>query len=93
MTEPHHHDLTETRFRELLAEAGLPEPDECAHLQRTLVFLWHATKAIVVIDLDEVPVEPEPLAGFDARLLADDILAGPGPLMGGRLHDGFAEAG
>ena len=89
MTEPNHHHITETRFRELIAEAGLPEPDECAHMERALVFLWHASKAIVLIDLDEVPLSPEPLAGFDASVLADELLPGGLPWFDG----GFAEAG
>lgn len=48
------HATAERRFRALLADQGLPQPDEVAHWRDALVFGWRDTKAIVVVDLDEV---------------------------------------
>ena len=47
----------EARMRELLAQGGLPAPDECEHDQeaRAVRFLWHDRKVCVVIELDEEP--------------------------------------
>jgi hypothetical protein len=65
------HETAERTFRALLAEHGLPEPDEVAHWRDALVFGWHDTKAIVVVDLDEHPWDAE---GPD--LLGDVVQAG-----------------
>ncbi len=62
------HAAVERTFRALLTDHGLPEPDEVAHWRDSVVFGWSDTKAIVVIDLDEV----DDLAGFDPRACFDE---------------------
>ena len=42
-------------MRELLAEAGLPDPDEIEYGQACIRLLWHDQKAAVVIDLESQP--------------------------------------
>jgi hypothetical protein len=69
---PDRHPDVEARFRELVAGAGLPEPDDVAHLRRVVIFLWYETKAFVLIDLDEAP--DDPLDGLDLAALAADVL-------------------
>jgi len=73
------HHQAEGRFRDLLTEAGFPQPDEVAHLRRCLIFLWEPSKFVVLIDLDELPQGDDPFAGFDAGMLLSD--------------EGFAAAG
>jgi hypothetical protein len=73
--------MVEDRMRALLDEAGLPAPDDIAHLSRAVVFLWYDTKAFVLVDLDEMPDDGDPLDGLDVLQLAADIGVG-----------GFAEA-
>ena len=41
---------TEARIRELLEEAGLPEPDEVEYRRGEIVLLWHDRKLAVVIE-------------------------------------------
>lgn len=79
MTPSDRHDQAEARFRDLLTEAGFPQPDEVAHLRTCLIFLWERSKSVVVIDLDELPQGDAPFAGFDPQLLVSD--------------EGFAAAG
>ncbi len=55
------HATVERTFRALLADHGLPEPDEIAHWRDSVLFGWSDTKAIIVIDLDEV----DDLESFD----------------------------
>jgi hypothetical protein len=43
----------ERRLRELLAEGGLPEPDEVRHDPGEVLFLFRHQKLAVVIDLEE----------------------------------------
>ncbi|HEX8053611.1 MAG TPA: hypothetical protein VF517_11525 [Thermoleophilaceae bacterium] len=45
----------ELRFREIAAQAGLPEPDEVVYHEddEELEFLWHEQKLAVVVELDE----------------------------------------
>jgi hypothetical protein len=45
------HDAAERAFRELLPEAGLPQPDEVEYRDESVVFLWHETKLAVVVEL------------------------------------------
>jgi hypothetical protein len=58
----------ERHFRELLAEGELPAPDEVRHDPGEVLFLFHAHKLAVVIELDESgaaapePAAPEPAA-------------------------------
>jgi hypothetical protein len=79
------HQEVADAMRSLLTEAGLPQPDEAAHLRRVVVFFWYATKAVVIVDLDELPDDVHPLEGLDPDLLALDVL--------GAWGDEFAEAG
>jgi hypothetical protein len=46
------HAAAERDMRELLADAGLPEPDEVSYDEASVVFLWHDRKLAVVVDLD-----------------------------------------
>jgi hypothetical protein len=48
------HQQIEEEFRGMLAAAGLPQPEEVAHMRRALVFLWYETKAFVLVDLAEL---------------------------------------
>jgi hypothetical protein len=57
MTPRPDHAHVERHFRSLLAGAGLPAPDEVAHWPDAVAFYWHDTKAVVVIDLDEVDLD------------------------------------
>ena len=68
-------------MRQLLDDAGLPHPDDTAHLSRAVVFIWYDTKAFVLVDMDEMPHDDDPLDGLDVLQLAADIGVG-----------GFAEA-
>lgn len=45
----------EESIRRLLAESGLPWPDEVEYRETSIACLWHETKTCVVIDVDEVP--------------------------------------
>src|SRR5690349_17370807 len=48
MSDNARHDHAEAHFRALLDRSGLPQPDEVAHLRRCVVFLWEATRSIVL---------------------------------------------
>jgi hypothetical protein len=80
------HEHIEEEFRGMLAAAGLPQPDDVAHMRRALVFLWYETKAFVLVDLSELPDGADALAGLDLDALRDDVTGAP-PLRGG-----FADA-
>ena len=67
------HQQVEDRMRELLAYAGLPAPDDVGHLSRAVVFIWYATKAFVLVDLEELPDGDDPLGGLDVTQLANDL--------------------
>jgi hypothetical protein len=61
-TDPTHEEV-EQRFRELIAEAGLPDPDDVAYEPRSVVFLWNEQHVAVAVDLDDPiggagPAEP-----------------------------------
>ena len=58
---------------DLIESAGLPAPDDVGHLSRAVVFIWYDTKAFVLVDLDEIPPDGDPLEGFDAAMLAEDL--------------------
>jgi hypothetical protein len=73
--EPRHRAVEE-RMRQLLASAGLPAPDETALLTRAVIFLWYDTKAFVLVDLDELPPDGDPLDGLDVLELAEDLGVG-----------------
>jgi hypothetical protein len=65
-------------MRELLADADLPAPDETAHLSRAVIFIWYHTKAFVLVDLDELPDDNDPLDGLDVAQLSVDLDVVPG---------------
>jgi hypothetical protein len=46
--DPHE---AEARFRQLLADNDLPEPDEVEHRPGELLFLYHDRKLAVVVEL------------------------------------------
>lgn len=69
-------------MRELLDSAALPAPDDIAHLSRAVIFIWYDTKAFVLVDLDEMPPDGDPLDGLDLGRLAADL----------NDYDGFIEA-
>jgi len=60
-------------MRQLLTTAGLPAPDDVAHVSRAVIFLWYETKAFVLVDLDEVPDGEDPLDALDVTQLATDL--------------------
>ena len=43
----------EHRLRELLRSEGLPQPDEVEYGESCVRFLFHESKACVVVDFDE----------------------------------------
>src|SRR3954469_17831514 len=56
------HEAAERAFRELLPEAGLPQPDEVEYREESVVFLWHETKLAVIVDLDGTDADELPEA-------------------------------
>jgi len=56
-------------MRDLLEDAGLPTPDEVRHEfdPDEVVFLWHDTKAAIVVELDEGSGFAEPLRYADIQ--------------------------
>ena len=54
----------EERFRELLANGDLPQPDRVDYNagRRELMFRWDTNEIVVVLALDEENEEPEDLA-------------------------------
>ena len=69
---PLHRQLAR-EFRATLEEAGLPQPEEVAYLRRAVVFVWYSTKAVVFVDLDEVPEGEPPFAGIDLEGLGESL--------------------
>ena len=53
------HQEAEARFRELVRNADLDQPDEVEYRHDELVFLWHGPKVAVVVELDDSPSECE----------------------------------
>jgi hypothetical protein len=54
MTASPAHAEAERRLRDLLASSDLPAPDEVAHLQHAVLFVWHAAQVLVIAELDQV---------------------------------------
>ena len=52
------HEEVEARFRQLLRDANLPEPDDAAREPGSVTFYWHGPKVAVIVDLDD----PDPLS-------------------------------
>ena len=73
MTLTPRHREVEERMLDLLESAGLPAPDDIGHLSRAVVFLWYDTKAFVLVDLEEMPPDGDPLEGLDVGALAADL--------------------
>jgi hypothetical protein len=61
------HREVEARFRRLVADAELPEPDSVDYEPRSVVFVWHGPKVSVAVDFDE----PEHGRSPRARAAAD----------------------
>jgi hypothetical protein len=91
MTTPVRHEEIEAQFMGMLDAAELPWPDDVAHLSRAIVFLWYETKALVLIDLSELPPGADALDGLNLDLLRADILGEPLPFDFPDLP-GFADA-
>lgn len=49
----------ERRMLGLLADAGLPAPDEVEHVPSAVRFIWEDSKVVVVVELDEDETERE----------------------------------
>jgi hypothetical protein len=67
------HRQVEDRMRELLTAAGLPAPDDVAHVSRAVLFVWYEPKALLLVDLEEIPDGDDPLDGLDVSQLASDL--------------------
>lgn len=50
---PRHRDA-ETRFRRLVADAGLDPPDAVEYGPDSLTLFWNGPKVAVIVDLDDV---------------------------------------
>jgi hypothetical protein len=48
-----HHREVEARFRALVAENQLPEPDGVRYEEAAVVFLWEEPKLAVCVDFEE----------------------------------------
>jgi hypothetical protein len=73
MTQTPRHQQVESRMRELLAAASLPAPEDVAHVSRAVLFVWYEPKALVLVDLEEIPDGDDPLDGLDVTQLAIDL--------------------
>jgi hypothetical protein len=49
-----HHEA-EARFRALVQESDLPEPDDVDYRPGSVVFFWTGPKVAVAVDLEEHP--------------------------------------
>ena len=49
------HRDAESRFRKLLTDAALPEPDDVEYEPASVVFFWHEPKVAVFVDFDRSP--------------------------------------
>ena len=57
-----HLEDTERRMREIVASAGLPEPDAVEYEETSIFLYWHEQK--LVIEVADIPVTPPaPAAG------------------------------
>jgi hypothetical protein len=52
MPDESSHADAEQRFRALVAEAGLPAPDDVEREAQSLIFYWHGPRVAVVVELD-----------------------------------------
>jgi hypothetical protein len=71
MPDNNHAAAAERRFRQLLADNDLPQPDEVEQRPGELLFLFHATKLAVVVELEDDPVaataQPPPARSASRR--------------------------
>jgi hypothetical protein len=69
------HAAAERALRELLPDAGLPQPDEVEYREESVVFLWHETKLAVIVDLDGTGGDGAPAQGDDVprAIRGDDM--------------------
>jgi hypothetical protein len=51
------HHSAERAFRRLITDGEFAEPDDVEYTESSVVFLWHANKLAVVVDLDEPVAE------------------------------------
>ena len=49
------HREIERRMLDLIAGAELQAPDEVAYEPESVLFIWHDTKAVVCVDLHDMP--------------------------------------
>jgi hypothetical protein len=56
-----HLEEAERRVRELVADAGLPEPDEVEYGVASIFVIWHEQK--VVVHVSDIPVTPPDRVG------------------------------
>jgi hypothetical protein len=54
---------TEARMRDIVREAGLPEPDRVEYEESSIFLYWDEEK--LVVEVDEIPVDP-PAAASEA---------------------------
>jgi hypothetical protein len=57
----------EERFRKLMRDGGLLEPEEVAQLRRAVVFVWYDPKLVVVVDLEELAEDGDPSLALSAH--------------------------
>ena len=50
----------EHHFRQLLHRGGLPQPDAVEYHETEVLFLWHESKAAVVVELGDAPAPTDP---------------------------------
>jgi hypothetical protein len=83
------HAAAERAFRELLPEAGLPQPDEVEYREESVVFLWHESKLAVIVELGGTG-DGELGGTGDGELdgTGDGELVGSGDRESGRSADG-----
>jgi len=53
------HQAAEARFRALVRNAGLDEPDDVEYRHDSLLFLWQGPKVAVIVELGDSPSEDE----------------------------------
>jgi hypothetical protein len=63
------HRDAESRFRKLLTDAALPEPDDVEYEHESVVFFWHAPKVAVFVDFDrsQTPASDTPFGSAADR--------------------------
>jgi hypothetical protein len=66
MTDRPDHATAERTFRDLLDRGGLAQPDEVAHWRDAILFGWHDSRTVIVLDLDEFGEGPP--EGFGPEL-------------------------